>query len=44
MVAERSVFVQGVDEDSATLAAIRAIRRLLIAGPPKPKDGLYYLV
>jgi SulP family sulfate permease len=43
-LANDRVFVQGADEDSATLAAIRRIRSSLIAEPSKTKDKLYYLV
>ncbi|MFY9629282.1 MAG: SulP family inorganic anion transporter [Methylocystis sp.] len=43
-LANDQFFVQGADEDSATLAAIRRIRSRLIAEPAKAKDKLYYLV
>jgi SulP family sulfate permease len=38
------VFAQGADEDSATLAAIRAIRGRLSPRVIAPRDRLYYLV
>jgi SulP family sulfate permease len=38
------VFEQGPDEDSATLAAIRAIRGQLTPQASAPRDRLYYLV
>ena len=41
---KNQVFVQGADEDSATLAAIRAIRGRLTPRASAPRDRLYYLV
>jgi len=41
---KNQVFVQGADEDSATLAAIRAIRARLTPRAAAPRDRLYYLV
>jgi SulP family sulfate permease len=38
------VFPQGKDEDSATLAAIRAIRASLVGDKALEADKLYYLV
>jgi SulP family sulfate permease len=37
------VFPQGMDEDSSTLAAIRAVRSVL-GGRQQREEGLYYLV
>jgi SulP family sulfate permease len=38
------VFPQGTDEESATLAAIRAIRKCDVAAPNAQQDELYYLM
>ena len=43
-LASDRLFVQGADEDSATLAAIRRIRSTLTGEPVEAKDQLYYLV
>jgi SulP family sulfate permease len=41
---EDRLFPQGFDDDSATLAAIRRVRKQISLEPAPPKDKLYFLV